>query len=135
MPAARLPPSRLARLALVAAIAFVAVAPRLARADDAQPWSCSTVAQAEQMAIAFGAQGLTTLTEGQRTLVSAVFERAVASLPPGDKVAMALRKDGSAIFYFVDGDRACAPVKLAKEIVDAIMAADRGDAVNGDNPR
>jgi hypothetical protein len=122
MPEFSPPPRSRSRLRFAATAALLALAPGLARADEA-PSSCSTVAQAEQMAIAFGAERLQTLTGGQWKYVSDVFQKAAAEPPPGDGAAMALRKDGSAIIYFLSGDRACAPVSLGKETVDAILAA------------
>ena len=41
---------------------------------------------------------------------------------------ISMRPDGSASVVFVDGDLACAPIRLGKPGVEALMSVGRGDA-------
>jgi hypothetical protein len=43
---------------------------------------------------------------------------------------MSLLPDGSGSVIFVDGDRACAPIKLGREAIEVLMMVGRGDVVH-----
>lgn len=120
------------RLTACAAAIFAALlAP--ARADDAPQFPCGSIEKAKEMARAMGGGEFVALTNDQWQFVRGLFVMAPdtpASLPPGDGAQMSLRPDGSASIVFIDGDRACAPIKLGPEAIKVIMMVGRGDLVH-----
>ncbi len=121
------------RAIFLALAALVGLASFPARADEAVKWSCTSMDGAKAMARALGGADFVTLTDDQWQFLRGVFVMAPdtpESLPPGDQAAMSLRPDGSGSVIFVDGDRACAPVKLGREAVEVLMMVGRGDIVH-----
>jgi hypothetical protein len=109
------------RYSLFAAAALAAAAP--VRAQDAA--QCSTVAEAEQIAIVFGGHSFVTLTPAQAAVARSMFAIATLESAPGDEVAISLHADGSAYVYFLDRsrDQACSPIRLVKDDVAAVIPA------------
>lgn len=137
MPEPRLPRGASVRLLLFAALALavgvavIGLAP--ARADDAIPWPCGPMSGAAALAKALGGSDFVTLTNDQWQFLRGIFVMAPdtpASLPPGDHAAMSIHSDGSASVIFVDGDRACAPIKLGRQAIEVLMMVGRGDIVH-----
>jgi len=133
----RWPRGAFARLGFLAAIAlaggFAVIGPRLARADEASQFPCGAIESAKEMAHAMGGGDFIALTNDQFQFVRGLFVMAPdtpASLPPGDHAEMSLRPDGSASIIFVDGDRACAPIKLGPEAIRIVMQVGSGDLVH-----
>jgi phosphotransferase system HPr-like phosphotransfer protein len=104
-----------------AAAAMAAVSS--AHAQDAA--QCSTVAQAEQIAIVFGGQSFVTLTPSQAAVARSMFSIATLEAAPGDEVVISLHSDGTAYVYFLDRghDQACSPIRLFKDDVAAVISA------------
>ncbi len=132
MPDPLLPRGAFLRLALVAALAVLLVAPRLARADDALgvAFPCGPLDRAAEIAHALGGADFVALTAEQWNFLRGMFIESPdtpESLPPGDRAMMSLRPDGSASVVFVDGALACAPMKLGAKGVEALMSVGRGD--------
>ncbi len=123
MPDPRLPRGVFARLCAVAVIGAIALFPRLARAAD-DP-SCATLPMVAQIAEAFGAPGLAPLDADKAAALRGFFAANALDAAPGDGAAMAARRDGSAIVYFLDSASglACSPVRIDKAAVDAILGA------------
>jgi hypothetical protein len=124
----------LARLAmgLLLPIACCLV-PLSAHSEDAGGFRCGPASGANEMARATGGEPFITLSGEQFQFVRGLFVMAPdtpSSLPPGDRAAMSMRADGSASIVFVDGDQACAPMKLGKEGVDLLMQVGRGEIVH-----
>jgi hypothetical protein len=120
------------RLAIVAALAFALIAPA-ARAEDAIRWPCGSMEEAKQIARALGGADFVALTGDQWQFLRGIFVMAPdtpESLPPGDRAAMSLLPDGSGSVIFVDGDRACAPIRLGREAIETLMMVGRGDIVH-----
>lgn len=57
-----------------------------------------------------------------------------ASLPPGDRAVMATREDGTVSLIFIDGDQACAPLRLTKLAIDLLLQVGRGEIVHSGHP-
>jgi hypothetical protein len=133
MPDPRLPRGAVLRLALLVALVDVAFWPRLALAEGPTPWPCGPVGQARERAHALGGADFVSLTGDQWQFLRGMFIESPdtpESLPPGDRAMISMRPDGSASVVFVDGDLACAPIRLGKPGVDALMAVGRGDIVH-----
>ncbi len=133
MPDPRLKRGAFSRLGFVAAIAIAPFAPRLARADEAPQFPCGAIEKAKEMAHAMGGGDFVALTNDQFQFVRGLFVMAPdtpPSLPPGDHAEMSLRPDGSASVIFVDGDQACAPIKLGPEAIRIVMQVGAGDLVH-----
>jgi hypothetical protein len=128
----RLPCGAYLRLG-AAAIAFTAMLSRAVLADESVRWPCGSMGEAKQIARALGGADFVTLTSDQWQFLRGIFVMAPdtpESLPPGDRAAMSLLPDGSGSVIFVDGDRACAPIKLGREAIEALMMVGRGDIVH-----
>jgi hypothetical protein len=105
----------------------------VAGAQEARIFPCGPIDRAGDMAKAMGGEALVTLSDEQFQFVRGLFVMAPdtpSSLPPGDRAAMSMRADGSASIVFLDGDQACAPMKLGKEGVDILMQVGRGEVVH-----
>ena len=137
MPERRSPRGPSMRLAPFAAFAlagvFAVIGARLARAEEAIPWPCGPMSGAASLAKALDGSDFVTLTNDQWQFLRGIFVMAPdtpASLPPGDHAAMSLHSDGSASVIFIDGDRACAPIRLGREAIEVLMMVGRGDIVH-----
>ncbi len=133
MPGPRLTRGAFARLANIALIGAFLLGPRLARADAAVPFPCGPIAQVIATAHALGGADFIALTSDQWQFLRGMFVQAPdtpESLPPGDRAMISMRPDGSASVVFVDGDLACAPIRLGKPGVEALMSVGRGDIVH-----
>ena len=135
MPDPRPPRGAFLRLALVAALAVLLVAPRLALADESEgvAFPCGPLDRAAESAHALGGHDFIALTSDQWQFLRGMFVQAPdtpESLPPGDRAMISMRPDGSASVVFVDGDLACAPIRLGKPGVEALMSVGRGDIVH-----
>ncbi len=132
-----LPNALCLRLAAIALIAAFLAAPRLARADEAAGvrWPSGPISEAKSMARALGGADFVALTGDQWNFLRGMFIESPdtpESLPPGNGAVMSLRPDGSASIVFVDGDLACAPMKLGRRGVEALMSVGRGEIVHAE---
>jgi hypothetical protein len=128
----RLPRGAYLRLG-AAAIVFTATLSRAVLAEESMRWPCGSMDEAKAMARALGGAEFVTLTDEQWQFLRGIFVMASdtpESLPPGDRAAMSLLPDGSGSVIFVDGDRACAPIKLSREAIEVLMMVGRGDIVH-----
>ncbi|MGD0565648.1 MAG: hypothetical protein ABSA66_21515 [Roseiarcus sp.] len=133
MPDPRLKRGAFLRLGFVVAIGPALFAPCRAHADEASQFPCGAIERAKEMVHAMGGGDFVALTNDQFQFVRGLFVMAPdtpASLPPGDHAEMSLRPDGSASIIFVDGDRACAPIKLGPEAIRIVMQVGAGDLVH-----
>lgn len=109
-----------------------------AHADEQQNiFPCGPITHAADVAKALGGGPFVTLTGDQWQFLRGIFVMAPdtpSSLPPGDRAEMSLHPDGSASIVYVDGDVACAPMKLGKDGVDLLMQVGRGDIVHSGGP-
>lgn len=129
----RLPRGACLRLGFAAAV-LVAVAAGASCADETEGvrWPCGSLDQTRETAHALGGAPFIALTPEQWQFLRGVFVAAPdtpEALPPGDHALMSLRPDGSASVVFVDGNRACAPIKLPRSAVEILMSVGRGDLV------
>lgn len=98
---------------------------------------CGPLTHAADVAKALGGAPFVTLTGDQWQFLRGVFVMAPDTpnaLPPGNSAVMSLRPDGSASIVYVDGDTACAPMKLGKDGVDLLMQVGRGDITHSGGP-
>jgi hypothetical protein len=115
------------------AAAMVVANARMARGQEGQIFPCGPASGLADRAKAMGNAPFVALTPEQFQFARGLFVMAPdtpASLPPGDSAAMSLGPDGSASIVYIDGDQACAPMKLGKEGVDVIMQVGRGEIVH-----
>lgn len=123
-------------IALGAALGALSVHPP-AHAAEGQIFPCGPLSNAAEIASALGGAPFVALTGEQWQFLRGVFVMAPdtpSSLPPGDHAEMSLRPDGSASIVYVDGNMACAPMKLGKEGVDILMQVGRGDITHSGGP-
>jgi hypothetical protein len=129
----RLPGRAFARLGFLVAVALAATAARAGETGELSQFPCGPLEQSKQFARAMGGGEFIALTNDQWRFVEGLFVMAPdtpASLPPGDRAAMSMRPDGSASIVFIDGELACAPIKLPPEAVKVIMQVGSGDLVH-----
>lgn len=116
------------------ALALLAAVP--ARAEDAPRFPCGPMDRASELARATGGAPFVTLSAEQWQFTRGLFVMAPdtpSALPPGDRAAISKREDGTASIVFLDGDQACAPMRLGKEGVDILMAVGRGEIAHSES--
>lgn len=127
-------------IALGAAMGLLSVRiipPAHAAEAQGQIFPCGPLAHAADVAKALGGAPFVTLTADQWQFLRGVFVMAPDTpnaLPPGNSAEMSLRPDGSASIVYVDGDTACAPMRLGKDGVDLLMQVGRGDITHSGGP-
>jgi hypothetical protein len=97
-----------------------------AHAEEGAPSMCRPLAEMKAAAIAHNVRW-TTLSTDQFQFVRGVFVTAPstpAGMPFGDSAALVMSADGNSdggVVVFVDGDKACEPMPIPKELVAFLM--------------
>lgn len=112
------------RLALVLATGLACLlaldSPRWAHAQETQTFPCGPLEDANQIAQALGGEDFVALSAEQWQFARGLCDRA----------AISLRPDGSASLVSLDGDLACAPIKLDKDGFALLTQVGRGELVH-----
>jgi hypothetical protein len=100
-------------------------------ADGRAP--CSTIAQAEQLVVAWGGKKLVGLDTLQAVAARNLYFAAVFDTPRGDDAALSLRPDGSAYLYFLDSRRglACDALLIPAALATWVVGGGRDVAPKG----
>jgi hypothetical protein len=94
---------------------------------------CGSMERTQAIAAARGGEPFAKVTPEQWQFLRGLYAMdpdTPPGLPPGDSAAMSKHPDGSITVVFIDGDLACAPMKLEKNGVDMLMAVGRGDVIH-----
>lgn len=103
-----------------------------ASAGDAPTFPCGPADRFMALAVEHG-EIYVAMTPEQFQFARGLFAMAPdtpSSLPPGESARIARREDGSASVVWIDGDQACAPMRLGKEGADMLMQVGRGEIVH-----
>ena len=137
MPNPCLPRGAFARLGFVAAIglamAYVAIGPRFAHADEAPPVQCVQADHMRDSAEAEGGKWIE-LTDLQHAFLAGIYAMNPTTppgLPVGDRAALATLGDhGGGVVFFLDGDKACAPMPVPDELLEMLRHVGAGDVTH-----
>lgn len=131
-------PMRLAVLSAIAVASMFALAgPRLAHAADDAPSGCQPFDHVKERAAQHGVRFIT-LNNDQWEFtrgVSALAPMTPKGLPPGDHAVLGTVDDEDGAFIlFIDGENACFPFPVPKELLEMIIDVGKGTIHHEGNP-